>query len=197
LRGYSPWRRAEAALGVFDRIRQLRAEPANATFFEVGTGRVPVVPLFLWLMGAKRTITVDLNRYLSTSLTLAAMRQIAEQRSELRGLLGERLVIDRLAYLERQLDSAARRPMVEVLASLGIDYRAPSDAAHTRIEDGSIDFHISYTVLEHVAEASIRSMSCGRSADAGACRAGGTLHRLLGSLQSFGSLNRRNSFPAL
>lgn len=158
LRGYSPSRRADAAVGIFDHLRKLHAEPAGGTFFEVGTGRVPVVPLLLWLMGAKRTITVDLNRYLSTSLTLAAMRQIAAQQNDIRGLLGERLVIDRLACLQRQLDSAGRRPIIEVLADLGIDYRAPSDAAHTGIEDGGVDFHVSYTVLEHVAEASIRSI---------------------------------------
>ncbi|MBM3483761.1 MAG: methyltransferase domain-containing protein [Alphaproteobacteria bacterium] len=158
LRDYSPWRRTEAAIGIFDRIRRLDAEPVNATFFEVGTGRVPVVPLLLWLMGAKRTITVDLNRYLSTSLTLSAMRLLAAQQNELRGLLGERLVADRLASLEMQLDSAARRPIAEVLSRVGIDYRAPSDAAHTGIVDKSIDFHISYTVLEHVSEASIRAI---------------------------------------
>jgi len=155
LRGYSPSRRYTAAVEIFDHISSLAAEPRDRTYFEVGTGRVPVVPMLLWLMGAKRVISVDLNRYLIPSLTASSARYIATQAQELREALGHRLVEARYETLQAFISSRHSFPIDDLLELFSIDYRAPADASDTGLPSRSVDYHVSYTVLEHVDPPSV------------------------------------------
>lgn len=43
-------------------------DPAGKVSLEVGTGRIPLIPLAFWLMGAKKIFTIDLNPYLKEEL---------------------------------------------------------------------------------------------------------------------------------
>ena len=47
------------------------------TFFEVGTGHMPIVPIGFFLSGAKSVITVDLNRRIDFGLTKKILSWIA------------------------------------------------------------------------------------------------------------------------
>ncbi len=123
---------------------------AGATFFEVGTGHLPTVPVCLSLLGAEKVITVDLYQRLDYNV--------------LRGLLN-RLASDRGRY-DRQLAVFAPPPEVlkerfdlieqfkdrprEFMERAGIVYLAPCDAANTGLAAASIDCHLSVTVFEHV-----------------------------------------------
>src|SRR5262245_1973288 len=64
LRCTNPIQRLSAGIDIWRQVLQQGLDPIDCVFFEVGTGRAPIVPLAFWLMGAKRTITVDLNPYL-------------------------------------------------------------------------------------------------------------------------------------
>ena len=65
LRTANPMRRLKAGVAKVDLIRKHRQElTGSETFLEVGTGRCLSLPMALWLCGAFRTITVDLNPYL-------------------------------------------------------------------------------------------------------------------------------------
>src|SRR5262245_9797031 len=68
LRDGSPLSRMAAGVEAWKRIAKQGVDPAGKVFFEVGTGREPLVPICFYLMGAGRTITVDLNPYLKDEL---------------------------------------------------------------------------------------------------------------------------------
>ncbi len=46
----------------------------------------------------------------------------------------------------------------EVMRRANIEYRAPSDAAHTGLPDHSIDVQMSYTVFEHIPRGTLREI---------------------------------------
>jgi hypothetical protein len=118
-------------------------------FFEVGTGRVPLVPLAFWLMGAEKTITVDLNPYLKTDLIFESLRYIATHRDEIRTLFGDFLDKGRFQSL-LEFAETADFSSGAYLRLCRIDYIAPGNAASTGLPPQSIDFHTSYTVFEHI-----------------------------------------------
>lgn len=149
LRRMNPVTRLEAGIEIWKRIAELGIDPAGKVFFEVGTGRVPMAPLAYWLMGAERTVTVDLNPYLKPELIRESLEYITNRKGEIERLFGPLLQRDRLAELivfhERYDYSTSA-----FLELTGIQYIAPGDAAHTQLEPNSIDFHTSYTVFEHI-----------------------------------------------
>ncbi len=68
LRQMDPMDRLCYGVEIWKRLRRQGRDPADGVFFEVGTGRVPLVPLAYWLLGANKTITVDLNPYVKDEL---------------------------------------------------------------------------------------------------------------------------------
>lgn len=127
-------------------------DPRDGVFLEVGTGRIPLAPLAYWLMGAKEVVTIDLNRYLRPELLQECVRTMAKDPARYEALFGDLLVPCRFADLVR----AGNDPSFAAesfLEACGIRYVAPGDAATTGLESGSIDFHTSYTVFEHIPPA--------------------------------------------
>jgi hypothetical protein len=140
----APFRRAAA-----HQIEKLGRDPFNKTFFEVGTGRVPMTPLAYWLMGAKRVITIDLNPYLKAELTKECLQYMADHVDDMQALFGpllNRKRFDALLDLERQ-DSFDLQRLLDLCQ---ITYIAPGDAAHTGLGAEEIDFHTSFNVFEHI-----------------------------------------------
>ena len=121
----------------------------GCTVLEVGTGHKAIVPVGLFLLGAKTIYTYDLHRRLDVPLMRAALQWIAQHPESIHELYGELTAhgaLDkRLALLTRYADVP-----LEFFAKGGITYHAPGDAAHTPLPDGSVDLHVSVTVLEHV-----------------------------------------------
>ncbi len=130
-------------------------DPRGKVFFEVGSGRTLLVPLAYWLMGARRTISVDLNRYLSQDMVQESLRQIAADADRIRELFGDLLDARRF---DAVLDLARQRdwPLSRFLDLCQIEYIAPGDAADTGLPAGSVDVHTSYTVFEHIPEDVLR-----------------------------------------
>jgi hypothetical protein len=149
LRRPSPVRRLTAAVEIWKRIQAQGYTPMGKVFFEVGTGRVPLVPLAYWLMGAEKTITIDLNPYLKRDLVAESLRYISENEGEIRNLFGS--LMDQNRFVELSAFSRDFRFSISAFLDLcRVDYVAPGDAANTRLPNQSIEFHTSYTVFEHI-----------------------------------------------
>lgn len=149
LRSINPTGRLRAAVRAWQLIRRVGHDPAGKTFFEVGTGWVPTVPLAYWLMGAKRTTTIDLNRYMRTELVVEALAYISRHQDDIREIFGPLLDIARFDALI-EFFAAPDFSVDGVLELAGITYIAPADAANTGLLDGSFDYHTSFNVLEHI-----------------------------------------------
>ncbi len=131
------------------KIQKQGRSPSGKVFLEVGTGRVPLVPLAYWLMGAESTVTIDLNPYLKEELLEQHLWYITQNKEKILHLFGS--LIDRgrfnnlLHFANKTKLSAS-----EFLDLCRIVYIAPGDAANTNLPEQHIDFHTSYTVFEHI-----------------------------------------------
>jgi SAM-dependent methyltransferase len=121
----------------------------GTTFFEIGTGWYPTFPLLLYLAGAARVITYDLNTHLRPHLLLQAAQRMHFHLA----LIARMGDCDRsvLAIRHAELVAALQRGASLADATRGVvEYRAPADAARTGLPDASVDVVFSNSVLEHV-----------------------------------------------
>lgn len=150
LRVVNPMLRLRAGLQVVDRLHRMQRPVESRAFLEVGTGDNINLPLALWLSGASGTTTVDLNPYLRSHLVFRDLAFIQRHRSEVLELFashtGTPLFAQRLEALMRWNGD----DLGEFLDHTRIRYLAPADAASLPLSSGSIDYHVSYTVLEHI-----------------------------------------------
>lgn len=149
LRTIDPTSRLTAGIETWQRIQANGSDPANKVFFEVGTGRVPLVPLAYWLMGAAQTITVDLNPYLKEELVNESLSYISHNREKVRNLFGSLLDQARFSKLLSLYETTSFSTKA-FLDLCKIVYVAPGDAARTGLAAESVDFHTSFTVFEHI-----------------------------------------------
>lgn len=121
----------------------------NKTFFELGTGFRLNVPIAFWLMGAKETLTIDLNPYLKWDLILKDLVYIKNNSDLIKETISDGLLDESRFNLlmNCKLDSNS---IAEIMDMCNIRYLAPSDASNTLLKDNVIDYHISNDVLEHI-----------------------------------------------
>lgn len=141
-----------AGVEAWKRLDRAGCDPSGKVFFEVGTGRAPLVPLAFWLLGARRTITVDLHPYLRADLVRECLQDVARREEEVRALFGPLLKKRRLDALLR-LDRMFRFDVRAFLELAAVDYAAPADASRTGLRAGSVDVHASHLVLQHIPPA--------------------------------------------
>ena len=149
LRQVNPSSRLIAGIETWKRILGQDCSPSGKVFLEIGTGRVPLVPLAYWLMGAERTISIDVNPYLKEELITEILRYVSENKEEILKLFGS--LIDRRRF--NYLLNFAKSPKLSAANFLDlcqIDYIAPGNAAKITLPEQHIDFHTSYTVFEHI-----------------------------------------------
>jgi SAM-dependent methyltransferase len=149
LRRVNPTTQLSAGVKILDSIRQHGKEIEGKTFLEIGTGRRLNVPMALWLCGASRITTVDLNRYLRAELVFDDIAYLRRHRQEIFALFGdfarEPAFQKRFSHLLQ-----CREDLDSLLEMLHVEYLAPANGVHLQIEPESIDYHVSRTVLEHV-----------------------------------------------
>ena len=125
------------------------------TFFEVGTGHKPVIPIGFFLSGAKQVITVDLNRRIDFGLTRKVLSWIAENAQSVESMYLE--VVNSSTLCKRiEIVKKLQDDPKTFLEKANIKYLAPYDASSTELPDNSVDYHISTTVLEHITELDIK-----------------------------------------
>jgi SAM-dependent methyltransferase len=122
---------------------------AGTRFVEMGTGWYPTFPFSLYLGGAARVDTIDLNRYLRPELTLEAARTLGGMLDTIAGHAKRPLAEVEAAHraLVRALEGGAS---LEQATGDVVRYRAPGDAAATGLPAESVDVVFSNSVLEHV-----------------------------------------------
>ncbi len=120
------------------------------TALELGTGWFPMVPVGLFLCGAKRVWTIDITPRLSPARvikTLEVYRDLADQ-GHLEGVSPRAL--HRLQRVLNNVQGHPRRQFVErILAALNITPLI-KDARRTGFSKRSIDLIVSNNTLEHV-----------------------------------------------
>ncbi len=145
-----PRTRLAAAIRMADLIRADGGSLEGRSVVEVGTGHQLNVPIGLWLCGAGSMVTVDLNRYLEAELVfedLAFIRRNAPMVSAMfEGHAGSTL----LEVRWQRLINWAGTDLDEFMSALDLRYIAPGDAARLDLASESVDYHVSYTVLEHI-----------------------------------------------
>ncbi|MGB5636835.1 MAG: hypothetical protein WBM86_29195, partial [Waterburya sp.] len=109
------------------------------------------------LMGAKKTITIDLNPYLKKELIAESLEYIVNNEAEIRDLFGSLLNQQRFDDLLvfAKTASFSTRAFLDLCQ---INYLAPSNAADTKLPPQSIDFHTSYTVFEHIPRDTLKQI---------------------------------------
>lgn len=151
LRSVNPIRRLKAGVGIMDRIRQHNQAIESQTFLEIGTGRSVNLPIALWLCGASRVITVDLNPYLKPELVsedISFMRDNQQKVKDVFGSYSHQPIFQE--RFERLLTHARNMSTRRLLSALNIECMAPADATMLALESHSVDYHVSYTVFEHI-----------------------------------------------
>jgi SAM-dependent methyltransferase len=152
----NPINRLEAGIETVKRIEQVGCSPIGATFLEVGTGRRINTILAFWLLGAEKVVTLDLNPYLKEELVRADLEYIVKNKSEIENLFENRIFNSRLDALLEFVESPYQ--IKSLLKFLNIEYIAPGDASHLNLPNSSVDFHTSYTVLEHIPPEIIKAI---------------------------------------
>ncbi len=155
LRHPNPLSRLRAGVEVVRRIQQFERSAESAVFLEVGTGHQMALPLSLWLCGASEITTVDLNRYLKEKLVMNDVEYIRRHEREVRqifsGVPESRFFEPRFRRLLTGVSS-----LRELFSLTNIRYWAPADASHLPLPANSVDYHISFTVLEHIPSAILK-----------------------------------------
>lgn len=149
LKRFNPMKGLAVGVETWKHIRSLGLDPSEKTFFEIGTGWVPIVPIAYWLMGAKHTFTIDLNPYLKDELIHETIMYIIENNNKIEELLFPHIDRSRLREIAK-LRTGKTISSKSVLELCHISYIAPGDAAKSDMEDESIDFHTSNAVFEHI-----------------------------------------------
>jgi SAM-dependent methyltransferase len=129
----------------------------SGVFLEIGTGLQVTLPVVLWLCGAAEITTVDLNHYLKAELVGRDAFRMRTHFDEMLRLLGNtpgtRLSVERLNALLAVGDDIDR-----VLKAAHIRYLAPADATRLDLRPHTIDYHVSYAVLQHIPPEILRDI---------------------------------------
>lgn len=149
LRRVNPTKTLRAVSEIADAVEQRGQSIQDAVVVEVGTGRRLNLPILMWLLGARRVVTTDLNPYLRPELVAEDLAFFRSHASLLEEFVARRNgSADRLEELRRLPLSATDLHGVCELCC--IDYLAPADASQLPLPDGAVDLHVSTNVLEHV-----------------------------------------------
>jgi SAM-dependent methyltransferase len=146
---FSPMNHISGAAGLLKKIREYGRDAKGKIFFEVGTGRAPIIPTAYWLGGAGTTITIDLNPYMRKELIEDTLFYMGKETEMVREIFGELLEEERLMAL-LEYGKSGKITVKEFLKMCDIEYIAPGDAARTKLLENSVDYHTSNAVYEHI-----------------------------------------------
>jgi hypothetical protein len=128
------------------------------TVYELGTGWYPVVPVGMFLCGAKRVWTSDIASFLSRKRlkVMFGMFLEYERAGKLNKFLS-RMLPERFVHFKRIANNVESSEPAKVLEELEIHFEV-RDAQNTRLETGSIDFFVSTGVLEYIPPAILKNI---------------------------------------
>lgn len=151
LRKSNPVPHLAIAVRMVELIERQGRSAVDRTFLEVGTGHRPILPIAFFLLGAKETFTIDLNRYLRAPLVFEDVAAIRQRRAEIELLFGKRAATSSFRSRFDALLNWRGDRLEELLGMMRISYFAPADASRLNLPSGSIDYHVSNSVAEHIS----------------------------------------------
>ena len=129
----------------------------NKIIFEVGTGHLPIIPTFFFLLGAKKIYSYDLNRRLNFFLFSKTLKVIYDNRKifkkEFLPYLEDNIYENKIKILKNTYNHPK-----SFLEFSNIIYKAPGNAADSNLKKNSIDLHFSCTTFEHIPKKNINSI---------------------------------------
>jgi SAM-dependent methyltransferase len=174
----------DRALDMLRLLRRHGLRPLReATVVEVGTGWQPTLPVVLALCGAARVITFDHVPHLRLGLAKRTLRRALSRARA----IAPSSELSEAALRARAEAALAAETLDEHLRALGIEYRAPGDAANTGLTAASVDLFLSSAVLEHVPVAAVSAIT--REARR-TLRSGGLYYNYIGLHDHFVSFDR-------
>ena len=157
LKDFTPIKELSNSVFILKDIKRTKCDFAGKIFLEIGTGHTVNVPIGLWLAGASRVITVDLNPYLKEELVAESLQYIFQNRNEIRLLFSDVAnnaeLDEKLKFLCEKKDTPA-----SLFESMNLQYLTPVNVGCLPIVDHCVDFHVSIDVLEHIPSNLISSL---------------------------------------
>ena len=130
-------------------LRDANVSLEGATCVEIGTGWYPTFPLCLYLAGASRVYTYDLERLLKLEMTAELADRLQAHVPLIAKESGK--PVDAVMQAQQAVAAALARGMwLTASTDNVVDYRAPADASKTTLMAGTVDLVFSNSVLEHV-----------------------------------------------
>jgi SAM-dependent methyltransferase len=130
-------------------LRSVGVGTDNTRFVEIGSGWYPTFPFCLYLSGAHRVHTLDLNRHMKADLTLACATRLGQHVATIAEACGGDA--SRITAKQQALVRAlAQNATVEQATEGVVHYLAPADASKCDLLDDSVDVVFSNSVLEHI-----------------------------------------------
>jgi SAM-dependent methyltransferase len=151
----NPLSRLNVTCEIVEYIKSCGKDIQNKSFFELGTGHIPIVPIGLFLCGASNVTTVDLNRRLNTDLLQQSLDWMVDNSSFIMKKYKHLVDYSTISRNFELLTKYSKHPE-KFLDCAKIAYLAPEDAKATKLPPSSFDFHISNTVLEHIPPKTIK-----------------------------------------
>jgi len=108
-------------------------------------------------MGAKKTITIDLNPYVKSELIMEHLNYIVNNKNQINELFGSLICEERLEKICKYYKGNNFSDK-EYFKLCHIEYIAPGDASETKLDNMSIDFHTSNAVFEHIPEKVLKNI---------------------------------------
>ena len=142
--------RLMAGLSIWEKIIKLNINPSEKIFYELGSGKVPILPIALWLMGAKKIISIDKDLYFSKDLFFQFIDYLKYNQENLSYILNNRLINERLKKLVQYPFYKNDDIRATLKENFNIEFLSIENKNQQKINSESIDFYISYSVLEHV-----------------------------------------------
>ncbi|ULU24032.1 methyltransferase domain-containing protein [Dyella terrae] len=135
-------------------LREAGLPIAGARLFEIGSGWYPTFPFACYLGGAKRIITVDLNRHIKLDLVLDCADNLARHTA----LIAEACGVPEADVQRRQqhlADHLRKGNDIGTATDGVVVYQAPADASSTALPAHELDCVFSNSVLEHVVPTAV------------------------------------------
>jgi len=129
---------------------QKHKEIDNVSCFELGTGWYPVVPLSLYLTGAKHIFTIDISAHLNLASLLKTIEKLNEWEKEgkLKSYLPQ-IKNERWTKLQLLFNKKNELNINDMLAEFGIT-TIVGDARKVKLPQESVDFICSNNTFEHI-----------------------------------------------
>ena len=133
-------------------IKKYGQIPLNsARFFEFGAGWDLLCPLgFSILGGVNDSICVDLNEFMHKVDIYHCIDFYGRNIDELKNRLNDKELLETCKNGHEPIINKNTDILDFLKNSYGIEYKAPCDAGHTELSDGSVDYIVVNTTLQHI-----------------------------------------------